>query len=373
MCSLNESRHELKGQICTIRSRRFCVCAEHRADARRKQAGVEGEFARAFHYAIGGEIDAIGPTAALWVAAARARAPFSGDRRLLERHGDLGPDAGEAARYEYLVKIKPAGEGRTWAHFSLRRQPKVPAEVPSELPTVLLHSRGGESTAALYRWGSTIWPIARETWLAKGVEAIGLNLDWVEADWNNRIYLEFLIDPDLPLKPMALLLLTLGLAAKQADEYGLATDALIAAIDDGRIDGPLLGESMRPLSALRSDQTVALGEDVARSRADLAPARSDHPSAIQHALAEGLAEPPRDLLNLLELLRELLIEIGEAVSPASLGTWLSGWKASGKTAKLVKDLLALTESKEDTQRRAASLRALARRVERAERWEHNAG
>ena len=46
---------------------------------------------------------------------------------------------------------------------------------------------------------------------------------------------------------MALVLLTLGLAAKQADEHGLATDGLIAAIDDGRIDGPLLGGSMRAL------------------------------------------------------------------------------------------------------------------------------
>src|SRR5439155_14910937 len=120
--------------------------------------------------------------------------------------------AAEAARYEYVVKIKPAGEGKTWADFHLYHQPKVPPEVPSEFPTVLLHSHPGKPHAAIQRWGAMIWPIARESWLAKGVAKISINLDWWEADWNNCTYLEPLNDPDVPLKPMALLLLTLGLA-----------------------------------------------------------------------------------------------------------------------------------------------------------------
>jgi hypothetical protein len=349
------------------------LAPDHRKDAKRRMTGTVGEFAQACHYALGGEIDAIGSTAALWVAAARARTPFCDDRGLLERHGDLGADAGEAARYEYVVKIKPAGEGKTWAEFKLHYQPKVPPALPSEFPTVLLHSHAGKSSAALKRWGATIWPIARESWLAQGVQAIGSNLDWWQADWNNRIYLEPLTDPDVPLKPMALLLLTLGLAAKQADEHGLATDALIAAVDDGRIDGPLLGGSMRSLlpSGLIKPSRWAKSLSEAAQISPLHARTIAH--AIQHALAEGPAEPPRDLLTLLELLKELLIEIGEPVLPSPLRTWLTGWKTSGKTAMLVQDLLSLTESKEVTQRRAAAIRALGQRIERAERWERNAG
>jgi hypothetical protein len=171
---------------------------------------------------------------------------------------------------------------------------------------------------------------------------------------------------------MALLLLTLGLAAKQASEYGLATDALIAAIDDGRIDGLLLGGSMRALLSsglIKPTRWAKTLSDAARV-SPLHARTIAH--AIQIAMAEGLADPPRDLLSLLELLKELLVQSGETVSPQSLRTWLEGWKTSGKTAKVVKDLLALAHNDDSTVRQAAAIRALSQRIERAERWMHNA-
>jgi hypothetical protein len=67
----------------------------------------------------------------------------------------------------------------------------------------------------------------------------------------------------------------------------------------------------------------------------------------------------------------LLIEVGEPVSITSLREWLARWTASGKTAKLVKDLLALTESHDPARCRADGLHALAQRIERAERWSRN--
>ncbi len=218
------------------------------------------------------------------------------------------------------------------------------------------------------RWGATIWPIAREAWFARGVEAISLNLDWVEADWNTRTYLEPLTDPDLPLKPMALVLLTLGLAAKQADEHGLATDALIAAIDDGRIDGPLLGGSMRsllPTGLIKPARWAKTLGDAAR--VSLLHARVIA-HAIQHAIGEELVNPSRELLALLELLKELLIEIGEPVSVTPMRALLTNWKASGKTSKVVKDLLELTRNVDPKLRQDDALRPLVQRIERAERW-----
>jgi hypothetical protein len=213
--------------------------------------------------------------------------------------------------------------------------------------------------------------MAREAWLAQGVAATGMNLDWWEARWSDRTYLEALTDPELPLKPMALLLLTLGLAAKQADVHGLATDGLIAAIDDGRMDGPLLGGAMRSLLAT----TLVMPSRWAKTLRDAARVSPLHAwiiaHAIQYALRDPLAEPPRDLLALLELLKELLIEVGEPLSLVEMRAWLAGWKASGKTARVVKELLSLTENGNPAVRRAAALRALGQRIERAERWSRN--
>jgi hypothetical protein len=344
------------------------LAPERRKEARRRLDHVAGEFTQAVRYALGGDDDAIGPTPPLWIAAARARAPFDDDPRVLARHPNLGPDAGAAARFVHRVQLQLAGEGKTFAYLRLNREPPVPPDVPSELPTVRLHSRRNERDPATIQWGATVWPVAREAWLSQGVEAIGMNLDWWEARWSNRTYLEALTDPDLPLKPMALLLLTLGLAARQADEHGRATDGLIAAIDDGRIDGPLLGGAMRsllPTSLIKPSRWAKTLRDAAR----VSPLHARIVAhAVQHALDDTFAEPPRDMLALLELLKELLIEAGEPVSLTRVRTWLSGWKVSGKTARVVKDLLALTESSDPASRRAAALRALAQRVERAERW-----
>ncbi len=344
------------------------LAPDRREDARRRMVNGKDEYLRAVQYALGGEIDAIGANSALWVAAARARAPFDDDVRVLASYPNLGPDAGAAVKFAYRVKLEPAGQGKFWAHFRLDREPAVPPDIPSEFPTVRFHSHRSEPASATMRWGATIWPIAREAWFARGVEAISLNLDWVEADWNTRTYLEPLTDPDLPLKPMALVLLTLGLAAKQADEHGLATDALIAAIDDGRIDGPLLGGSMRsllPTGLIKPARWAKTLGDAAR--VSLLHARVIA-HAIQHAIGEELVNPSRELLALLELLKELLIEIGEPVSVTPMRALLTNWKASGKTSKVVKDLLELTRNVDPKLRQDDALRPLVQRIERAERW-----
>jgi hypothetical protein len=347
------------------------LAPDRREEARRRLENVDGEFTQALRYALGGDNDAIGPTPALWISAARARAPFDNDPRVLARHPNLGPDAGTTAKFAYRVKLKPAGEGKTWADFRLDCEPPVLPDVPAEFATVRLHTHRHKRDPATIRWGATVWPIAREAWLAQGVATIGINLDWWEARWSDRTYLQPLTDPDLPLKPMALLLLTLGLAAKQADEHGLATDGLIAAIDDGRIDGALFGGAMRsllPTGLIKPSRWAKTLRDAAR----VSPLHAlivAH--AVQHALGDELVEPLQDMLALLELLKELLIEVGEPVSLTHMRVWLAGWKASGKTAKVVKDLLALTDSGDPSGRRGAALRALAQRIERAERWSRN--
>src|SRR5262249_43357157 len=161
-----------------------------------------------------------------------------------------------------------------------------------------------------------------------------------------------------------LLLLILGLAAKEPGEHGLATDALIAAIDDGRLDGCKLGTALASLLPTGMVKTSRWAKTLGQS-AHTSPLHSEVIAlAIQHALTGDPTRAPKDLQTLLELLKELLIEAKQAISVADTRKYLEGVKASGKTGKRARELLAL----ESTSTGEPVLRALAGRLDRAERW-----
>src|SRR5581483_8278874 len=231
----------------------------------------------------------------------------------------------------------------------VERQPALPRQVPIDQPTVLLHAgvrlAGGYWCSARHwdapavRWAGSVWPAGREAWFTAGAFLIGCNLDWWEAEWGNRTYLESLLEADVPLRPLALTLLTLALAAKEPGESGLATDALIAAIDDSRLDGLALGEAM---AALLPVGFLKLGR-WAKTLGTAARVSPRHAAVIALALQralQGIGEPaPKDLHALLEVLRELLTDAGTGLALAEAREALTRVKASGKTGKLVRELL----------------------------------
>jgi hypothetical protein len=355
------------------------LAPDHRATALRQATKLAGEYGAAVRCALGSRDVPVGPTAALWVAAARARDPFADAPAVERRHPGLGPDAGRAARYSYRIKSRehrgdyttasgPKQFHSTFYDFLLDREPPVAKRVSLDLPTVLLHADFHGSGAASLRWGALTWPLARESWFAIGAYHLARNLDWWEADWAKRTYLEPLLDPDVPLKPMALLLLALGLAAKEPGESGLAADALIHTIEDGRLDPDGLGEVMASLlssgivKAARWAKTLG---DAARMSPLHARAVA---AAIERALQAKPAKPTRDLVALLELLLELLMANGQALTPGPTREYLAGLDVSGKTAKLVTSLLALKAVPRDAHGLAVACQVLSHRLERAERW-----
>jgi hypothetical protein len=327
------------------------LAPDGRAPALQKARNLTGEYGDAVRYALEERDVQVGPTAALWVAAARARAPFADAPEVEARHPGLGPDAALAARYAYRIKSTEHRGSYTTAsgpkeyHSIVRglyidRQPEVPKQIPLDLPTVLWHVTVPGVSAAALRWAALVWPAARESWFASGAFLLAQNLDWWEADWGNRTYLEPLLDPDAHLKPMALLLLALGLAAKPG-ESGLSADALIQTISDGRLIGTELGETM---ASLLPTGIVKAGR-LAKTLADAARVSPRHSqmvaSALERALQHDPSKAPRDLLGLLELLKELLISNGQGLSLEPTRKYLSGLPASGKTGKAAAALLAL--------------------------------
>ena len=311
------------------------LAPEHREFALREAAGLAGEFGAALRYALEAEGEPIGPTASLWAAAARARAPWSDDPRVDQRYPNLGPDAALAARYVLRVG-REIPMRYNHPPFDVGRQPEVADERSCDLPTLYLHKR-------LYLagfdvpWAATAWPMVQEPLFATGAELVAQN-DRGSTDAKFlQPFLIRLLDPEVPMKPMARLLLVAGLNASRPELSGLATDALIAAIDDGRLDGPILGSALIELARIQRDGSLDIPawqrpaelpplipivklNRWARALTDAARVSALHARVIVSALALLIRAYPfanqklSNLIPLLVLFKELLIETGQALS-----------------------------------------------------------
>ena len=348
------------------------LAPDRRGEALGKAADLTDEFGQALRYALGETRFHLGPNTALWVAAARARCPYGDDPLLEGQYGLLGPDAAIAAQYAWRVERVTrtyAGRPEYRHQFYWETQPAVPQELNRNLVTVEFHGSShrreplGGPTVDTVRWVATVWPIARESFFAGGVEAF---LSTVAEE--NRAYLEFLLDPDTPMKPMALLLLVLGLGASVQPEQGLAAQALTAAIEDGRIDDAKLGEVMGRLLLTglvqRKCWASSLGQVVRTSPLHGQVVRS----AIERSLRGDPSHAPQDLYAVVELLRELVFEAGDGLHSETARAFLRQLKRTSRAGKAAQVLLGC-EAADPAGRWAELMPAVVEhRLERAERW-----
>jgi hypothetical protein len=368
------------------------LAPDHRSAALGDARDYRGEQGAAIRYALGSSDEAIGPSAPLWVAAARARKPWADDPAVETRHPELGPDAGRAAAYAIDGKALVRRVGGT-VQLRIDRVPPLPegSKGSATLPTVALHSVEWITGP---RWPGLrfYWPLAQESYFAAGACQL-FSTSEGSSDWiRNRELLRPLLDPDLPFRPMARLLLAMALNAKLPEVALMATDVLVGALEDGRIDGQTLGESLRTAWRLRietwqyrpssdvSPETPPGAPFVKPTRwvktlGDVARASPLHAEAVATAVewilvdAASSARTTSSLLPLLDLLKETSIESGRAVSAEARG-YLNGLKSGGRTGNVVRELLALTDIPESPSgpMRRAKIQALDRRIERAERW-----
>jgi hypothetical protein len=134
-------------------------------------------------------------------------------------------------------------QGQTYFHH----EPTLETEglpKPSRFDPAALTTTSFRCTLEMKRWCATVSPHWLEGWFAAGCRELGSNLDWWEANWSTRAYLEPLLNPLTPAGSMGALLIALGLGAKETGEGGLATDALIAATAGSRLDASQLGRAL---------------------------------------------------------------------------------------------------------------------------------
>ena len=136
------------------------LAPDHRSAALADAGDLEGERGAAIRHALGAEGEKIGPSAALWVAAARARSPWADDPDVEARHPRLGPDAGRAAAYHIESKQLIRRDDRD-GYLRIDREPALAVGTSwmPELPTVSFHCTRWFFTSAWPSPGS-LWPIA---------------------------------------------------------------------------------------------------------------------------------------------------------------------------------------------------------------------
>ncbi|UUO07201.1 DUF6493 family protein [Blastopirellula sp. J2-11] len=317
------------------------------------------ELTQAVRYALGAPKVAIGETAPLWFAAARCRAPWNNDVQVAAAFPDQGPDTAQAAKHELIIEKTRSKRLR----IGLQSLPPAPKKLDPYCVTAcyraingtLDHCRfelggaGGRSSDAV-AWTASIWPQARESYFAVAAFDLAENLDWWGAEWQNKTFLEPLFEPTTPLREMGLLLLAIGLGAKDPGEHGLATDVTIATIEDGRLGSDNLGQILHQLLPTGLVKPVRW----AKTLAEAARISTVHAAVIQQSLQQALSidekSLPRDWAKLLELLLQLSIDLEQSISHPGCLELLRSLKGSGKGPKIAKLLLQRTASPESSQR-----------------------
>lgn len=311
-----------------------------RAAALREQARqlADAPLVRALRHALGDQGVSVAARTeevqALFAAAARIRHPGGDDA-----------DGSGSARRDWSVKERSwTSEGKTYVHHDLvLASAKVSASTPPALIAVRLAGVEGAHDEALLRYLATVLPSSLESFFAGGCRQVGNNLDWWEAQWQNRAYLVPLLDPTVPVtaaQPMAVLLLALALAGKEPGQTALAVDALVQAFTEGRLDVPALGAQLRAL--LASSLVMAKRCSKSLQAAVRADARLAAPvfDVLCEMLAADAENPPKDLAALMELLLELALS-SQRTLPSSTRDVLARLPLGGKGRAAQKSLMAL--------------------------------
>ena len=332
---------------------------------------TSSEWISAVKFALGADKIKIGKNAPLCIAALRSRSPWNDDAKVEKAFSGLGPDCGKAAKFTVKFRSKTAKyDGRNYIHryMDLGIDGGTKKKAPDNIPTRLFNVEKGGIESELYcgiPWAATVWPGARESFFRIGASDIGGNLDWWEARWENQNFLSPLLDQETPLRVQGLMLLLTGLAAKEPGEYGLATDAAILSISDGRLGTDNLGgwlSEYLPSEFFNSSR-------LAKRFTDIAAVSDLHAyvtfRAFEQTLCGDPKKQPRGMADLIELMVELGTQLEIGVVDQGPRKFLGGFNGSTKLAKAAKALLEL-ENLSDSQSVVAQ--AIDERVQRLEAW-----
>ncbi len=342
------------------------------ADAR----SLQGEGGAAVRFALGGE-ERVGRQAGLWIAAARARDPWGIFPELESVHGNLGPDGAIPATIKKMPWQKALLTGATG--LSIEVAPAVThTNCLVDRPLAMLNRPKQfnffMTTQINIRSELAVWPAKPDGALAEGAIHLADRLHAPASTFSPlATYLEPLFDPDLRFSEMTQLALAMALLSKDPGARGLAIDALISLITDGRCTGEELGSVFANASDMKGLQPL---NRLATALSDVARISALHRHVSIQVITSMIANmhlpAPEDLHYLLTPLYQWLLMTGEAL-PDECRPLLNSIAGKGKTAKLAQTLLGLSENSDRSHRRVALAEALNGRIERVRRWANQEG
>lgn len=215
------------------------------------------------------------------------------------------------------------------------------SDVSDALTNMLLTYRRwyGESDAAVIQCIAWLRPCELDAFYAHGALELGNNLDWSEACWQNRAYLDVLLQSTDPLTPMGQLMICAALAGKEPGQTALAIDATAQCLLQGRVSVQALAELLAALWAT----PLPKGPRLAKSLAAVAQSHASLPLAVYPllcAMAVTQPEAPRkDCAPLLELMLELQLT-HHLPLPDNVRQVLAAQRLTGKARAAVQALLA---------------------------------
>jgi hypothetical protein len=244
-----------------------------------------------------------------------------------------------------LPQTKLAWETRSWesggqTHSYHELTLNVPnSSKRSRFDPALLSTVSFGASLEMKRWCATGCPVWREGWFAAGCRALGNNLDWSSADWSTRAYLEPLVDASTAIGPMGVLLLALGLGARERGESMLAVDALIASLGQGRLDGPALGRALIEAASSGVIKFARWSKQLGRAAEAGSPLASAIFLAVEAFFESGYGTKAADYSKMVELERELAHQTGLRLSRRGAIRTLEAITTGGKTKRVITELL----------------------------------
>lgn len=268
-------------------------------------------------------------------------------------------------REGYNIESELAAEMKEWIVQEVARfKRELPPPDPLLL-TAISHKTGGNASAKwLNPLGASVWPAKLDGYWASAVKNFVYNLEEKSSSAYSSL-LEPLYEQDLPVGELAVLALTIASQCKNADISTTALDAWVTLIADGRGDARLMGQVLGRLSGvdwLKLNRLTAVLREVSR----VSPLHTWTIAEMLQDLVAAYSELPADAHHVLQLLRELLVELGLGIRP-ELRPKLEPCTGSGKTAKLARQLSALANTDNPAQH-AALLQLLDAQIQRADRW-----